>query len=84
MREYVRLIKMKVVNDIRIVQRLLKNQVVVVRPARSRRNDRERRRALPNRRRQLHLHAQPTIAIRKLRLIHNFEKDAVRIQSDAE
>src|SRR3984957_11317096 len=35
MSENMRLIKMKVVNDIRIMQRLLKNQVTVIRPARS-------------------------------------------------
>jgi hypothetical protein len=37
---------MKVVNDIRVAQRLLKNQIVVIRPACSRRNDGVRWRAL--------------------------------------
>jgi hypothetical protein len=51
MREDVRFIKMKRIDDVGIAQRLEENQIVVIRPVRSGGDNRMLRRAFANRRR---------------------------------
>jgi hypothetical protein len=79
MGEDVRFVKMEIVDDIGIAQGIEKHQIVVVRPARARRDDGVGWGSLTNRSHQLRLHSIPAVAVRHFRFIENFEKDVSRV-----
>jgi hypothetical protein len=70
---------MEIVDDICIAQGFEEHQIVVVRPARPRRNDGVDGGSLTNRSQQLRLHSIPAIAVRHFRFVENFEKDMIRV-----
>jgi hypothetical protein len=77
--EDVGFVKMEIVDDIGIAQGFEEHQIVVVRPARPRRNDGVDWGSLTNRSHQLRLHAIPAITVRHFRFVENFEKDMIRV-----
>src|SRR3984885_15653188 len=79
MREDVRLIKMKYVDDVVIRQRLEKDQVVIVVPARAGGDDGIGRGSSPNGGGQLRLHSIPAVSVAHLGLVQDFEEHAVGI-----
>src|SRR5947208_4465647 len=79
-REDVRIVEMKVVDDVRISQRIEKQQLILRRPVRSRNNNRMLRRPFANRHRQLRLNSLPPIAIVKFRFVQNLEGNEVGIR----
>jgi hypothetical protein len=70
---------MEIVDEIGIAQGFEEHQIVVVRPARPRRNDGVDWGSLTNRSHQLRLHAIPAITVRHFRFVENFEKDMIRV-----
>jgi hypothetical protein len=70
---------MEIVDDIGIAQRFEEHQIVVVRPARPRRNDGMDWGSLTNRAHQLRLDSIPAITVRHFRFVENFEKDTIRV-----
>jgi Dolichyl-phosphate-mannose-protein mannosyltransferase len=77
--EDVRFVKVEIVDDIGIAQGFEEHQIVIVRPARPRRDDGVGRGSLTNRSHQLRLHSIPAIAVRHFRFVENFEKDVIRV-----
>ena len=80
MREDVRLVEVKCVDDVGVAQGLEKNQVVVIGPVRAGGDDGVLRGAFADRGGELGLDAVPAIAVATLRLIEDFEEDAVGIE----
>jgi hypothetical protein len=77
--EDVGFVKMEIVDDIRIAQGFEEHQIVVVRPARPRRNDGVDWGSLTNRSHQLRLYSIPAITVRHFRFVENFEKHMIRV-----
>ncbi len=79
-REDVRLVEVKRVDDVRVAQRLEENQVVIVGPVRAGGDDGVLRGAFANGGGELGLDAVPAIAVAALGLVEDFEEDPVGIE----
>src|ERR1700680_172601 len=79
MRKDMRLVEMEYVDDGGIGERLEKNQIVIIVPARAGGDDAVCGRASPNGRGELGLHSVPAVGVAHLRLVENFEEDAIRV-----
>src|SRR5882724_9922592 len=79
-RKNMRIVEVKVVNDVRIVQRIEKQQLALRRPVRARNDDGVLRRSLANRHRKLRLHALPPVAVTKFWLVQYLERNKLRIR----
>jgi hypothetical protein len=80
--EDVRVVEMKIVNDVRVVNGLHKKQLAISRPIRTRNNDGMGRRPLTNGVGEPRLHAFPAIPISKFRFVQYFKKHRVGVGID--
>ena len=79
MRKHVRIVEVKVINNVGVAQRVDEEQFVVGGPVSPRNDDGLRRRAFANGHCEFRLHTLPAVAILEFRLIQYLQEHQVRI-----